>query len=107
MAKLDKEQNMETKNLKSIEWRYNKWEQCVRIRITTAETLRPRIFVVCNCASINGYNMEIYNDWAELESVCGYRSLITVFEHIAEVCDCEFAELVETMLNTDKLLSNE
>ena len=45
---------METKNLKSIEWRCNKWDSVpnVRIRITTAEVLRPRVFVVYNCLAV-------------------------------------------------------
>ena len=101
---------METKNLNSVEWRFNKWDSVpsVRIRITTAEVItRPRIFVVYNCSSIGGCGMDIYNDWAELESSCTYRSLIHVFEHIAEVCGCEFTELAETMVNTDKLLNGD
>lgn len=99
---------METKNLKTIEWRENTWDNVVRIRITTKEAVvRPRIFKIFNMR-LNGftYGMEVYNDWCECESDCCYKSLIDVFLRIAEICDCELAELTDTMVEINKLLEN-
>lgn len=98
---------METKNLKSIEWRENTWDDVVRIRIITKEVDRPRIFKIFNMR-LNGFThgMEVYNDWSECESDCCYKSIIDVFLRIAEICDCEMAELADTMVEINKLLEN-
>ncbi len=98
---------METKNLKSIEWHCDELGDCVRLRIVTKKTNRARVFVVYNISNLNGYTnkMEIYNDWVVLESSCCYRSLISVFTTIAEILNCDFTELTETMVEIDKLLA--
>ena len=99
---------METKNLKSIEWRANDWDNVVRIRIVTKEAvIRPRIFKIFNMHLNNvTHGMEVYNDWSECESDCCYKSLIDVFVRIAEICGCEFTELADTMIEINKLLEN-
>jgi hypothetical protein len=98
---------METKNLKSIEWHCDELGDCARLRIVTKETNRARVFVVYNVSALEGYTngMDVYNDWAMLESSCCYKSLISVFTAMAEILDCDFAELAETMVEIDKLLA--
>ncbi len=98
---------METKNLKSIEWHCDELDNSVRLRIVTKEINRARVFVVYNITALDGYTngMDVYNDWAVLESSCCYKSLISVFVTIAEILNCDFAELAGTMVEINKLLA--
>lgn len=98
---------METKNLKSIEWLYDEISDTARLRITTKETNRPRVFAVYAITTLEGYThgMDVYNDWALLESSCCYKSLISVFTAIADMLDCDFAELADALIAIDKMLA--
>lgn len=96
---------METKNLKSIEWHYDALGNNVRLRIVTKEINRARIFVINNAPNAKGYAMNIYSDWAELESSDYYTTLISVFVTIAEMLNCDFTELTGTMVEIDKLFA--
>lgn len=99
-----KELFMETKNLKSIEWHYDNPGNSARLRIVTKETNRARVFVVDKVSDSN-YIMDVYNDWAVMESSECYKTLISVFTTIAEMLACDFVELAPTMVEIDKLLA--